>query len=169
MNEETIRCVTEAMMEDWIARAGDNSRLRVNFNIHQQPDDPIQRLFIAARRDSYFRPHRHPGKREFAIVLSGRFAIFIFDDSGCVTSRIEAGPAESVRALEIPVDRWHTWVPLEDASVFFEVKPGPYDPQTAAEFATWSPAEGSPDVGAFCRCLMEAQAGECVRAHRILK
>ena len=159
MEAKTVQCITQEMIQDWCEQAKASPRLRVNYNVHRQTDDPIQRLFIAARRDSYFRPHRHPGKREFAIVLAGRFDVYTFDEVGQIDTRVESGPAAAVCALEIPANVWHAWMPLDDASVFFEVKPGPYDPQTAAEFAPWSPAEGSPDVAAFLRSLAAAKAG----------
>jgi cupin fold WbuC family metalloprotein len=156
----SMKLITEAMLDDLAARASANPRLRLNYNVHEQPSDPIQRLFIAACLNSYFRPHRHPGKKEFAIVLRGLFDVITFDDLGRVSRRVSVGPAAGVAGLEIPADLWHTWVPLADRSLFFEVKPGPYDPATVVEFADWSPAEGSAEVPAFFEKLMAVRVDE---------
>ena len=158
----TMKLITSAMLDDLANRAGSNPRLRLNYNVHELPSDPIQRLFIAARLHSYFRPHRHPGKKEFAIVLRGLFDVITFDEAGKVMQKISPGPQAETVGLEIPADVWHTWVPLEDESVFFEVKPGPYDPATVVEFASWAPAEGSQDVAAFCKRLLAVNVGESV-------
>jgi hypothetical protein len=60
---------------------------------------------------------------------------------------------------ELPPDTFHTLVPQAEESVFFEVKQGPYDPQTAAEFAEWAPAEGAPGAAAFAAGLRELEVG----------
>lgn len=160
MSTTPMKLITAAMLDDLVVQAGTGNRLRSNYNVHEQPSDPIQRLFIAARLNSYFRPHRHPGKKEFAIVLRGLFDVITFDDTGRVTQRVSLGPAADVTGLEIPADVWHTWVPLADPSLFFEVKPGPYDPATVVEFAGWSPAEGSAEVPAFCEKLLTLRVDE---------
>lgn len=155
-----MKLVTNRMVDEWIARAGEAQRLRTNYNIHESLSDPIQRLFVAAGLNSYFRPHRHPGKSEFAIVLRGLFDIIIFDDRGVVTKKISAGPDTNAFALEIPADVYHTWIPMEEESVFFEVKQGPYDPATSLLFAPWSPEEGSLQVKEFQAKLLAARAGD---------
>lgn len=155
-----MKLVTARMVDELIARAGETVRLRTNYNIHESLSDPVQRLFIAAGLSSYFRPHRHPGKSEFAMVIRGLFAIIIFNDDGVITERIAAGPGREIFALEIPADICHTWIPMMEGSVFFEVKQGPYDPQTTLSFAPWSPEEGSAGVKAFQARLLAAQVGD---------
>lgn len=155
-----MKLVTQQTLDDMLERAGASPRLRTHHNLHEQPEDPVQRLFVAARRDSYFRAHRHAGKWEFSVVLRGAFDVLTFDDGGCVTGRITVGPQSEIAAFEIPPDTWHAWLPLSDDAVFFEVKRGPYDPQTAAEPAPWAPAEGSPGVAGFVEWLRAARIGE---------
>lgn len=157
-----MKPVTLKMMDELLARAGTTQRLRLNYNIHESLSDPVQRLFIAADRASYFRPHRHPGKSEFVIVLRGLFEVFAFDDTGMVTERISVGPDEDSFALEIPEGMCHAWIPLAEKSLFFEVKQGPYDPATSLVFAPWSPEEGSPHVKEFQDKLLAAGIGQRV-------
>ncbi len=157
-----MKLMTHEMLDALTARAGGSPRLRTNHNVHESPDDPIQRLFIAAEPSSYFRPHRHEGKSEFAVIMRGLFDILIFDDDGTVTERICAGRDKDIIGLEIPADVYHTWIPLVQGSVFFEVKKGPYDPAAPASFAPWSPPEGTGEAEAFQALLLKAQAGDCV-------
>ncbi len=155
-----MKQITHQMAEEWIAAAVRSTRLRTNYNIHESLSDPIQRLFVAAGRGSYFRPHLHLGKSELAIVLRGCFEVFTFDAHGLVAGRVCIGPAEETFALEIPADTFHTWIPLAEVSVFFEVKKGPYDPATSMVFAPWAPEEGSPDTAVFQSKLLAARTGD---------
>lgn len=160
--ECSMKLVTSRMLDDLIARAGETTRLRTNYNIHESLSDPVQRLFVAAGRHSYFRPHRHVGKSEFAIVLRGLFDVILFDDDGVVTERTAIGPDTGILGLEIPADQCHTWIPMAEQSLFFEVKQGPYDPSTSLVFAPWSPEEGSDQVKEFQAKLLGAGIGKRV-------
>jgi len=157
-----MKLVTSRMLDELAARAGETKRLRTNYNIHESLSDPVQRLFVATGLHSYFRPHRHLGKSEFAIVLRGLFDILIFDDDGVVTERTSIGPDTGIIGLEIPADHCHTWIPMAEQSVFFEVKQGPYDPATSLVFAPWSPEEGSGEVKEFQAKLFAADIGKRV-------
>jgi cupin fold WbuC family metalloprotein len=155
-----MKLISGKLIDDLLDRAAMHPRRRANHNIHEAAADPVQRYFIAAKRDSYFRPHRHPGKWEFAVVLRGRFDILMFDENGKVTDRFAAGTGADNLGFELPADAWHTWIPLADDCVFLEIKQGPYDPPTAAEFAPWSPAEGAPEVAAFTERMRKAKVGD---------
>jgi cupin fold WbuC family metalloprotein len=157
-----MKLITSELIDGLIARAAALDRRRCNHNIHESPSDPIQRMLVAAMRDSYFRPHRHAAKWEFAVVMRGRFDVILLDDTGCVARRISVGPAAEAVGFEIPPDMYHSWIPAADGSVFVEVKQGPYDARTAAEFAGWAPAEGTPDVGRYVARLRAAQPGDRV-------
>jgi hypothetical protein len=63
-------------------------------------------------------------------------------------------------AYETPQDTWHTLIPGAAGGAFLEVKEGPYDPATAAEFAAWAPAEGDALVSPFLLWLRRAQPGD---------
>jgi cupin fold WbuC family metalloprotein len=155
-----MKLITSDLMNELIVQAGRDARLRINYNIHESPSDPVQRLFIASRLESYFRPHRHPERWEFAVVIRGLFDVMVFDDTSRVIQRASVGPDAEVIGFEIPLNTWHTWIPMADESVFFEIKQGPYDAQNAAEFAAWSPEEGTPQVNEFVARLRVAKLGD---------
>lgn len=157
-----MKLITSHLFNELLVQAGSNDRKRTNHNIHESAADPVQRLFIAARLGSYFRPHRHTLKSEFALVIRGLFDLLVFDDESRLTERIIIGPGANVFAFDMPPNIWHSWIPRADESVFFETKQGPYDAQTAAEFAPWSPADGVPEVTAFFARLQDARVGDYV-------
>ena len=149
-----------SLLDDLAAKASASPRGRAHHNIHASPADPVQRFFVVANRDSYFRPHRHHTKSELALVLRGAFDILTFDDAGVVQARWSVGEGQAAFAYETPVGTWHTLLARSNGAAFVEVKEGPYDPATAVEFAPWTPAEGEP-AAADCReWIRGAQPGE---------
>jgi len=154
-----VKLIDSNLLDGLAAKAGESPRRRTNYNLHPSGDAPVQRYFIAAKRDSYFRPHRHPNKWEFAVVVRGGFDVLVFDDEGRVTERVAVGPEADAAAFEIPANTWHTWLPTAEDSIFVEVKEGPYDPASAAEFAAWAPEEGAAGVSGFIERLRVAEVG----------
>ena len=138
-----MELVTDAKLTDLTAVARASARQRTNLNIHKSSDELVQKLFIAATRLSYFRPHRHPHNIEFAIAIRGRFEILEFDDYGTITARECIGENTNSIAVEIVQNTWHCWRTLSEEGVFFETKQGPYSPDTSAEFPVWAPLEDS--------------------------
>ena len=141
------------------AKAATSPRRRAHFNIHSSAADPVQRFFVVAQADSYFRPHMHRTNAELTIVLEGRFDLITFDPAGRVLSRYGIGEGTGQFAYEATMGTWHTLVPMSSPAAFLEVKQGPYDPVTASDFAAWAPPEGDDAVPPFQRWLRDAQVG----------
>jgi cupin fold WbuC family metalloprotein len=155
-----MQLIDQKLIDDLIRRAGAAPRHRSNRNLHPVLEDPVQRLFVAAKADTYFRPHLHPARWECALVIRGAFDVCLFDDAGVVTQRLRLSARGDTLGFEIPERTWHGWVAVEDDSVFFEVKQGPYDPVHGITFAAWAPPEGDPGVPAFLGKLKSARVGE---------
>jgi cupin fold WbuC family metalloprotein len=151
-----MKLFDDDMLGQLVAQAAESPRQRSHHNVHESLSDVVQKLFVAATKQSYFRPHRHPAKSEFALVLRGRFAVFTFDDQGNITDCQLIGEGTSINGLELPPNTWHGWLSLSDDGVFFETKQGPYDPATAAEFAPWAPAENTPEATDYLDMLRHA-------------
>ena len=134
--------------------AKQSSRQRQHKNIHQHYNDPCQRLFNAIGIDSYIRPHRHSidSKDECLIAVRGRMALLIFNDIGQVGQVIRFGAQTNEAQLAIsigvnlPAGVWHTVIAEVPGSILFEVKSGPFNPEQAKEYATWAPAENTPEA-----------------------
>ena len=159
-NTSPMKLFSHDLLDELTTRAAASPRARAHHNVHEAPTDLVQRFFVVTKRNTYFRPHRHLTKSELALVLRGRFGILTFDEHGTVTGRYSAGENTPGMAYETPRATWHTLVAETDGAAFFEVKEGPYDPATAAEFATWAPAEGDPAAPRFLEWLRKAQPGD---------
>lgn len=158
-----IKVIDRNMLETLRGKAGDSPRKRTNHNLHAGPDDPVQRLFIAAEPGSYFRPNRHvaPDTWEIIVVLRGSYVLLVFDEAGIVRERFVLSAGGDVAGVEIPPRTWHTLAVLEPGSIFFEVKQGPYHPVAEKDFVAWAPPEGSPDAARFEAWFRSADIGAC--------
>jgi cupin fold WbuC family metalloprotein len=137
--------ITENELTRLRHKADQSERKRINYNFHEQYDDPIQRMLNSMNRNTYFQPHRHkdPDKREAFIILTGCVAVVEFDDEGAVANHIILNHKLGNYGTEIPAGTWHSLIVIEDGSVVYEVKDGPYSPIDDKNFAPWAPKEGS--------------------------
>src|SRR5215831_3597714 len=153
-----MKLLPTTLLDELAAKAAASPRLRTNHNLHESPADPVQRYFIVAMRDSYFRPHRHPTKSETALVLHGRLDVVTFDDSGSIVARYAMGDGAQYFGYETPRATWHTLVVQSASAVFFEIKEGPYDPATIVESAPWAPADGDAKARSYLDSLRAGKA-----------
>lgn len=132
-------------------KARRSPRLRMNHNLHGGYDDPCQRLLNALEPGSYVRPHRHlhPPRAESFLALRGRLAVLLFNDAGELRQVLPLLPGGPVHGVDIRPGIWHSLLSLESGSVFFETKPGPYQPLIDKDFAPWAPAEGLGEAETF--------------------
>lgn len=157
-----MKPVTDTMIAELSAQAALAPRQRKNLNLHAQLEDPVQRLLNALEPGTYIRPHCHgvPPKWELFVILSGRAAVLTFDAHGEVIERVELDAAGANRIVEIPEAAWHTLVALAPQTVLIEIKRGPYQATSPAEFAHWAPPEGDAAVARFTQWLLHAQSGD---------
>jgi cupin fold WbuC family metalloprotein len=153
-----IRRIDNSLLDNLCQEAEENRRKRKHLNFHSSYEEPVQRLLNAIEPGSYIRPHMHkdPDKIEIFIALKGRFMVFIFDDHGTVTDRIELVPAGEVMGLELAPGTWHTIAALEKGSVAYEVKNGPYVETTDKNFAKWAPEEGTEEGTEYLNYLLNS-------------
>ncbi len=157
----------EVLFHQLLLKAGDSLRKRSHLNIHKDFNEPVQRLCIGMKKGTYVRPHHHPARNkwELIIVLKGKLALLIFDSQGVVTERIVLGQGEVLSAIELPANTWHTVFPLTDEAIILEVKEGPYIPAEPSDFASWAPEENTPEVEGFLSWLAHAKPGQsCAQA-----
>lgn len=154
-----MRLLQQTELDALVQRAAQSPRGRAHLNLHAADTDLVQRFFVAFEPRSYVRPHRHLARAELAVVLRGALDVVRFDAAGRVLARESLGSGTAAFAYEAPPGGWHTLLAREPGTVILEVKEGPYDPATAAEFAAWAPEEGSDLVPAFQAWLREADPG----------
>lgn len=156
-----MKIFDNSYLKDLTNLANGNPRLRQHRNIHQNYQDPSQRLFNAIEPDSYIRPHRHASvpRDELLIAIRGSMALITFDDQGAVTNILrfatEKYGSDLTPGLEVDSSTWHTVVALELGCILLEVKAGPFDPDCPKDLAPWAPEEGSDAVYDYMGCLVE--------------
>ena len=160
MDDDWISYLEGKTIADLVGRARRSPRGRLNLNLHPRLEDPIQRLLNAGSPGSYIRPHRHrPAVWELVMTLRGHIDALVFDDAGRITNRVPLRPGgEGIIQNQGGV--WHSFVFVENDSVAFELKPGPYDASLDKEFAPWAPREDAPEAAAFMRWMASGSLGE---------
>ncbi len=133
-----MKTITSAKLVELQKASAENPRRRTNYNLHEQLDDPIQRLCIIGEPDTVFPPHRHLGKWELVSMLKGSATIYLYDDEGKITEKYELALGGDVLAAEIPAGTWHNYIFHEPGTAFIEVKQGPYHPLTPEEKAPFA-------------------------------
>ena len=141
-----IKPKVEFIDRDLMARVAEEARLsprlRKNYDFHRSTDEPINRLINVMHRGTYVPVHRHldPARSESVAVLKGRVGVTIYDDEGNLVECREVAPASDCVGFDIEAGVWHGLVVLEDDTVLFEIKQGPYAPIVASNIASWTPA-----------------------------
>jgi cupin fold WbuC family metalloprotein len=150
---DKVALITRDLVERKACDAKRSERRREIHVFHEGDPDPLQRMLNAVQPGSYVRPHRHlnPPKSESIILLHGMLGYVSFSEDGLSEEGglVLIDPSRGVYGCDIRPGVWHTIFALAPDTVFFEVKPGPYDPAADKEFAPWSPQERSPKAAAF--------------------
>ena len=159
---DTVTVIDTSLLSQLSETARSLPRLRKNYNLHTQLDDPVQRLFNAMEPNTYVRPHRHQGEDrwEFFQIVAGSAAVLTFQPDGKVLEKIVLSHGGPNVAIEIPGNTWHTIVSLQSATVLFEIKKGPYQPVTDKDFAAWAPTEGESAAERFVQWFVHAEPGQ---------
>jgi cupin fold WbuC family metalloprotein len=157
-----MKTISLAQLQDLTLKASQSARGRAHLNVHDSAEDVVQRFFVAVEPRSYIRPHRHLTRAELVVVLRGRFEVLTFNDLGTLLARHAVGEGAGLLAFETPPGTWHTLLSDAPGTVFLEVTEGPYAPATAVEFATWAPAEGSPEAPGQLETLRNAEIGQSI-------
>lgn len=129
-------------IESLLAQAGENPRLRRNFDLRTDAGDGSQRMLNALLPGTVVPVHRHPHSSETVVLLCGRLDEVIYEEGrfgGDLPQAAEASVRSSLREVErihlcpgegrfgcqVPAGAWHT-VEVMEPSVIFEAKDGAY-------------------------------------------
>ncbi len=143
------------LMQQAIEASRSSPRKRVILPLHKTPDAPLQRMLNAIQPDSYIQPHRHlyPPKQESIIVLQGSLLYLVFGAHGDVQEILTLAAGTPEFGFDSEAGIYHTFLALRADTVVFEVKPGPYEPTTDKDFASWAPGEDSAEVQNYLASL----------------
>ncbi|MCF8302700.1 MAG: WbuC family cupin fold metalloprotein [Bacteroidales bacterium] len=140
-----------------IQQSVQSSRKRRTYNFHKEASDTLHRMLNAMQPGTYVAPHKHetPDKREAFIIITGKIAVVEYDQQGNITDHIILDRERGNYGVEVQPGIWHSLIPLESNTVIYEVKDGPYDPETDKKFSPWAPAEGDPNDYDFSREVLK--------------
>lgn len=120
--------LTLEMLDALSARAKMSERLRVNFNLHENVKDPVQRLLNAMEPGTIVPVHRHLQTAETIVLLRGKLKVVFYDDEKKATDSFLLEENSNSFGIHIPKGIWHGVEILKSGTVIFEVKEGPYEP-----------------------------------------
>ena len=166
---DDVQLITAELIEQVAAQARESPRRRKNYNFHRSAQENPHRFLNVLLEGTYVQPHRHlnPPKAESFLVLSGHCAVVLFNSEGNVLEGYVLGstPFDGKKpgcvrgntvsiGIDVQPGIWHTIAALSPVAVCYEVKPGPWDPETDKGFAPWAPPEGSPEAPAYLARLL---------------
>lgn len=148
--------INDDLIKDVIPEARSNKRLRKNFNFHPSASDPMHRMIHVSNIGTYVQPHKHenPDKTEAFIILKGKILLVEFDEEGSIIDHFIMQANTSNYGVEFVPKTWHMLITLENDSVFYEVKNGPWNPEDDKHFASWAPSEGDSDCAEYLKNIL---------------
>ncbi len=149
--------IDDSFTSPLIKKSANSDRRRTIHNFHKEHSDTLQRMMNVMQKDTYIQPHKHenPDKREAFIIFKGKGVVIEFDDHGKVLDYFILDPTKGNHGCEVAENTWHTVICLEDNSIFYEVKDGPYNPTDDKNFATWAPKEGNAGCKEYNKQLIQ--------------
>ena len=120
--------IDKKLLDEVSAKARASGRLRMNYNLHDSLNAKAQRLLNALEVGTVLPIHRHRHTSETYILLRGKIRVMFYNEFGGETEVFMLDPLQENYGVHIPAEQWHTLEVLEDDSVIFEVKDGPYTP-----------------------------------------
>ena len=123
-----MKLIDKQLLDDVSRQAQKSDRLRMNYNFHQSLEDKCHRFLNAVEPGTMVEIHRHPTKDESFVILRGRVRVNTYNDDGSVLESVVLCPEEGRYGVDIPKGVWHNIEALEEGSVIFECKEGPFVP-----------------------------------------
>ena len=108
--------------------ASENPRLRASFDLRNTDKDNSQRMLNALQPGTILPIHRHPFTAETLIMVRGSVCQKFYNTQGEVTDTFVLKAGGNCSALQIPAGQFHSLECLEQDTVIFEAKDGPYMP-----------------------------------------
>ena len=143
--EGPIVLLDTVIFREAIEQSRKSPRGRIILPFHKSHDELLHRMLNALQPGSYIQPHRHasPPKAESILVLKGSICFVSFTVTGEIDDRFLLSQGSDTIGIDVVPGVFHTFFAMEEDTVLFEVKPGPYVEIDDKDFASWAPVEGS--------------------------
>ena len=120
--------IDKQLLDKVTEQAKASPRLRVNYNFHQSLEEKCHRFLNAVEPGTKVEIHRHPTKDESFVLLRGRVRVNTYNDDGSVIESVVLCQEEGRYGVDIKKGVWHNLESLQENSVIFECKEGPFVP-----------------------------------------
>ena len=109
--------------------------------MHQDTEAQVHEMFIVHPKNMYVRPHKHEGKSESLMVISGKAEYIIFKENGNIDKKIPLSSYNGHDKFFIKINKnlYHSINILSDWFIFLEVTKGPFYRQDTI-FPDWAPS-----------------------------
>lgn len=121
-----MKIIDSELLDGICKQAKENPRLRMNYNLHTELDEPVQRLLNALEPGTEIPVHRHRHSDETYLVIRGSLFVILFDENKKLLNKVLLNPKEGTYGVSVPAGQWHSIEVLESDTVIFEIKEGPY-------------------------------------------
>ncbi len=152
-----LNILSSDLFEEGLKLSKESPRKRIILPMHKSSDASMHRMLNFIQPGSYIRPHNHflSNKTESVIVIKGAIQFFTFFEDGTIDKKCIIGGASKNFGVDIEPDVYHAFFALEEDTIVFESKPGPYDKETDKLFAEWAPEEGTEDALFYMEMLKD--------------
>ena len=123
-----MKIIDEQLLNDVGAQAKESPRLRMNYNFHQSLDEKCHRFLNALELGTEVPIHKHPTKDETFVILRGKVRVTTHNDDGSIIEDVVLCAEEGKYGVNILKGVWHKLECIEENSVIFECKEGPFVP-----------------------------------------
>ena len=120
--------IDTGLLDKVSTQAKASQRLRMNYNFHQRLDEKCHRFLNAVEPGTEVPIHKHPTKDETFVILRGKVRVTTHRDDGTVIEDVVLCADEGRYGVNIPKGVWHKPECIEENSVIFECKEGPFVP-----------------------------------------
>ncbi|MFI5349309.1 MAG: WbuC family cupin fold metalloprotein [Elusimicrobiota bacterium] len=149
---------TRGAVQSLKKRAAGNRRGTIRLCAHPGVADKLHEMVIVHSKETYIRPHKHPGKSVSYHVVEGKADMVLFDGKGAVVDVTPLDEFGSGKTYfhRIQESYFYTPVVRSDYFVFHEITNGPFKPSDTV-YASWAPEEKDASaVDKFRRDLLRA-------------
>ncbi len=155
--ETKVTLIDQTLIGRAVEMSRKSPRRRIIYPFHKTNEDKMHRMLNCIQPGSYIRPHRHlsPPKAESFIVLRGSICFVVFDDEGQAQEHTVLSALSDRIGVDAEPGVFHTFFAVEEDTVLFETKPGPYERGSDKDFAPWAPEENSEGAEEYLRTLQK--------------
>ncbi len=122
-----------------------NSRKSIRLCMHRDITDDVHEMFILHSKETYVRPHKHPGKDVSYHIIEGIADLVLFDEQGEIFDVIPLGEYGTGRKFYYRLNKVAYYTPFvrSDFLLFHETIRGPFQ-RSDTIYAPWAMVEGNP-------------------------